>query len=62
MREYQILGRDFRITFSALTYYIEQGEYLFVNGAFDEILSIPTWWEIQIVENNKIVIDNRLKL
>lgn len=60
MRKYQILGKDIRITFTALTYYIEGGEYLFVNGAFEEILSIPTWWEVQIIENGKITIDNRL--
>lgn len=64
MKEYQILGKDIRITFSALCYmtalYFEEEVYQFVNSVWEEVLSIPTWWEIQIVENGKIVVDNRL--
>lgn len=64
MKEYQILGKDIRITFSALCYmttlYFEEEVYLFVNDAWEEVAVIPASWEIQIVENGKIVVDNRL--
>lgn len=64
MKEYQILGKDIRITFSALFYmislYFEEEVYLFVNDAWEEVMVIPAWWEVQIVENGKIVVDNRL--
>lgn len=64
MREYQILGKDIKITFSALCYmtsmHFDEKVYLFVNEAWEEVMVIPTWWEVQIVENGKIIVDNQL--